>query len=138
MSAQSSIQVEIVTPRNVAFEGAAQAVTLPGMIGPFQVLVNHAPIISGLEEGAIKIIDADGYEHYYATGTGFAEVKGNKISIVVETAEAAEHINIDAARAELAAANSRLEEITDLRQRSEEKAIAARALNRIKVAEKAV
>jgi len=49
------MQVEIITPETVLFKGEAEAVQLPGLDGSFQILNNHAPIISGLKEGAVKI-----------------------------------------------------------------------------------
>lgn len=49
------MQVEIITPESILFLGEAEAVQLPGMEGLFQVLNNHAPIISGLKEGSVKI-----------------------------------------------------------------------------------
>lgn len=49
------MQVEIITPESILFHGEAEAVQLPGLDGLFQVLNNHAPIISGLKEGSVKI-----------------------------------------------------------------------------------
>lgn len=100
------LKVEIVTPRSTAYSAVAQAITLPGTLGPFQVLINHAPIISSLESGLIKIIDEDGHDVLFAANGGFAEVRSNVVSIVVEAAEAGADIDLDAATAELA----RLEE----------------------------
>lgn len=131
--AENLLHIDIVTPQNIAFQGTAQAVTLPGAVGPFQVLINHAPIISALEIGAIKIIDGDGHENFYATNGGFAEVKNNMVSIVVETAEAATDIDVARAEKALQRAEERLEELTDLALRAAEKAAIHRAQNRIKV-----
>ena len=100
------LKVEIVTPRATAYSAVAQAITLPGTLGPFQVLINHAPIISSLEMGLIKIIDEEGRDVYFAANGGFAEVRSNVVSIVVESAEAGTDIDPDAALAEL----TRLEE----------------------------
>jgi len=129
------LQVDIVTPQHLAYQAEAQSVTLPGAVGPFQVLVNHAPIISALEIGAIKVIDSDGREHHYATNGGFAEVKKNVVSIVVETAEEASAIDVARAQRSLEKAEQRLEHLTNLAERAAEKQVVARATNRIKVAE---
>ena len=48
--------VEIVTPQQVVYAGEVESVTLPGIVAPFQVLVNHAPILTALEIGDIKIV----------------------------------------------------------------------------------
>ncbi|MFN8368375.1 MAG: ATP synthase F1 subunit epsilon [Candidatus Kapaibacterium sp.] len=128
------LQVDIVTPQHLAYQAEAQSVTLPGAVGPFQVLINHAPIISALEIGAIKIIDADGHEHHFATNGGFAEVKKNVVSIVVETAEEASLIDVARAERSMEKAQQRLEHLTNLAERAAEKQAIARAANRIKVA----
>lgn len=49
------MQVEIITPETILYSGQAEAVQLPGLDGSFQILNNHAPIISGLKEGSVKI-----------------------------------------------------------------------------------
>ena len=133
--AETLLHIDIVTPQHTAFQGTAQAVTLPGTLGPFQVLVNHAPIISSIEIGAIKIIDEDGNDIYFATDGGFAEVKNNKVSIVVETADAAGEIDIARNQSLIDQAQERYDAATDQHLRAPEKGIMHRAQNRIKVAE---
>lgn len=58
------MQLEIITPENKIFEGAADAVQLPGKDGLFQVLDNHAPIISTLAEGVVKIDLSDSHKKF--------------------------------------------------------------------------
>ena len=58
------MQVEIITPESEIFKGEADAVQLPGLDGSFQVLNNHAPIISALTEGAVKIDLTDDHVKY--------------------------------------------------------------------------
>ena len=65
------------------FEGEVKKVTLPGTLGSFTVLDNHAPIISSLEKGLIKYENANGLVEV-AVNSGFAEVKDNILSICVE------------------------------------------------------
>ena len=76
--------LEIVTPKTTVFSGDVTSLTVPGELGSFQVLVNHAPILSSLSNGIIKIVDANGSETRYTTSGGFAEVHNNKASIIVE------------------------------------------------------
>ncbi|RPI66540.1 MAG: hypothetical protein EHM43_11245, partial [Ignavibacteriae bacterium] len=57
MSTDHTLNVSIVTPQSTAFEGKALAVSVPGTQSPFQVLYNHAPIISSLDIGIVKIED---------------------------------------------------------------------------------
>jgi F-type H+-transporting ATPase subunit epsilon len=65
------------------FEGEVKKVTLPGTLGSFTVLDNHAPIISSLEKGLIKYENANGLVEV-VVNSGFAEVKDNILSICVE------------------------------------------------------
>jgi F-type H+-transporting ATPase subunit epsilon len=78
---------EIVTPKTTVFSGDVQSVTVPGDVGSFQVLINHAPILSSLTNGLLKIVEANGTESRYAIASGFIEVHNNKTSIVTEEAE---------------------------------------------------
>jgi len=85
--ADKKLQLEIVTPKTTVFSGEVTSFTVPGELGGFQVLVNHAPILSSLTKGMIKIVDTNGNETRYNTNGGFAEVHNNKASIVVENVE---------------------------------------------------
>ena len=101
MEQEKILDVEIVTPQMVLYQGKAQTVTVPGSKSPFQVLFNHAPIVSTLETGLTRIIDDGGKLHLFATGTGFTEVHRNKISILVESAFDAADLNSDEIKTEL-------------------------------------
>jgi len=98
------LDVEIVTPQMVIFEGKAQSVTVPGSKSPFQILFNHAPIVSTLDVGLTRIVDEGGNLHLFATGTGFTEVHRNKISILVESAYDSTDLNTEEIQTELAEA----------------------------------
>ncbi len=77
------LQLTIVSPEHILFEGDVQLVTLPGTLGSFTVLPDHAPIISSLESGEITF-SADGEMKSIEIKGGFVEVKDNLISICVE------------------------------------------------------
>jgi F-type H+-transporting ATPase subunit epsilon len=79
------LTVELVTPQGKLFEDQAQAVTLPGATGSFQVLFNHAPIVSALDKGTVKIKQTGGEKRYTIEG-GFVEVSANKVAILAERA----------------------------------------------------
>lgn len=81
------IQVEIFTPESVVYRGKVRSITLPGTIGSFQVLYNHAPLISTLELGKVKVVDENGKEIYFVISDGFAEVKNNVVTVLVDSAE---------------------------------------------------
>ena len=93
--------VEIVTPDKVAYKGEVKSINIPGTKGNFQVLYNHAPLMSSFEVGIIKIEDETGNSTNYATSGGTVEVLNNKIIVLAETFESKE--NIDIKRAEEAA-----------------------------------
>lgn len=77
------LKLRIIAPDKLVFEGEVESVTLPGTVGSFTVLKNHAPIISSLEKGKIAYKEANGPVEV-SVKSGFAEVKDNVLSICVE------------------------------------------------------
>jgi F-type H+-transporting ATPase subunit epsilon len=77
------LKLRIIAPDRLVFEGEVESVTLPGTLGSFTVLNNHAPIISSLDMGKITYKDADGATDI-SIKSGFAEVKNNILSVCVE------------------------------------------------------
>ena len=71
MSDSKIIDVEIVTPQQVIYTGQGVSVTLPGSQSPFQVLNNHAPIVSALDPGLFKVVDESQKTIWFATSPGF-------------------------------------------------------------------
>lgn len=78
--------LEIITPDKKIFEGEVKLIQLPGSKGAFEMLKNHAPIISTLEKGLIKIKDKNNAEQLFEVDGGVVENKGNKIIVLVESA----------------------------------------------------
>ncbi|MFW5754966.1 MAG: ATP synthase F1 subunit epsilon [Tangfeifania sp.] len=76
--------LEIVTPDKIIFEGEVRSVKLPGSKGSFQLLKNHAPIISTLEKGTLKVVDENKKEHSFFVESGVVENKKNKIIVLLE------------------------------------------------------
>ena len=77
--------LEIITPDKKVFEGEVKLVQLPGSKGGFEILTNHAPIISTLEKGTIKVQDMNNQEHLFEVNGGVVENKSNKIIVLVES-----------------------------------------------------
>ena len=77
------IKLHIVSPERPLVEQAVSSVTLPGTIGPFMVLKNHAPIISSLEKGDIVYVSG-GKESRLPIREGFVEVLDNQVDVCVE------------------------------------------------------
>jgi F-type H+-transporting ATPase subunit epsilon len=125
------LNIEIVTPNGVKLSGEIRSCFAPGTEGQFQILSGHAPLLSILEIGEIKIQKDDGIQ-LLATSGGFLEVKANLISIVVESAEFAADIDIERARAAEERAKNRLKTNEEIDVERAKFAL-LRALNRIKI-----
>lgn len=77
------MQVEILTPDKSIFSGEASSVTVPGAMGSFEILNNHAPIISTLDDGKLVIRTSGGAEIFRIKG-GVVEVNENKVIVLAE------------------------------------------------------
>jgi F-type H+-transporting ATPase subunit epsilon len=130
------LNIDIVTPQRIIFSGKCISVSLPGAKSPFQVLHNHAPIVSALELGAIKILGEDNSEILYATEGGFVEVLDNRVSVVVETAEESSEINLDAVQSTIADLKQQLQSTTSIQQRELLKHSLSIQENRARIASK--
>jgi len=79
--------LEIIAPDQNLFSGEVDLVQVPGSKGSFEILRNHAPIISTLDQGKIKIVDVKGRTTYFDVDGGVIEAKNNKIIVLAETAK---------------------------------------------------
>lgn len=77
------MRLNIITPESTLLDGEVDNVTLPGTLGPFEVLKDHAALISSLEKGKITY-RAGGEEHAVDIKSGFVEVKDNVVSVCAE------------------------------------------------------
>jgi len=77
------LTIRILTPEGTLFEGTAQAVFLPGQVSPFEVLPGHAPIISALSAGDIRVVAEQ--EQRFPVRGGVVKVKDNEITVCAET-----------------------------------------------------
>lgn len=78
--------LEIISPDKELYSGEVINLNVPGSKGPFMILKNHAPIISTLEKGVIKILEKDGKSNSIEVDGGVIEVKNNKIIVLAENA----------------------------------------------------
>jgi F0F1-type ATP synthase, epsilon subunit (mitochondrial delta subunit) len=81
--ADKKLTIRILTPDGTLHEGTASAVFLPGAVSPFEVLPDHAPIISALGAGDIRI-EADGQETRFPVRNGMVRVRNNEITVCAE------------------------------------------------------
>jgi F-type H+-transporting ATPase subunit epsilon len=85
------MNLEILTPEKKLFSGEVYGVQLPGSTGLFEVLDQHAPLVSALKAGRVKVIkDKSNHLAQYDIQGGFVEVLNNKVTVLVEGAIAAE------------------------------------------------
>jgi len=102
------LKLEIITPTKVSFSGKVKTLTVPGTKGSFQVLFNHAPLISTFEVGRIKLQNEQGIESEFATGGGTVEVKSNEVLVLADSLESPEEIDIERAKKSYERAKERL------------------------------
>jgi len=78
------MQVEIISPEKKIYTGEAKLVQLPGSDGSFEIMKDHAPLISSLQEGNIKIISNEGATQNFDVKGGIIEVLKNKVIVLAE------------------------------------------------------
>ena len=130
------LQLEIVTPERQAYSETVDAVYCPGTEGEFGVLPHHAPLLSMLGVGELRI-QRGGEEEFFAIAGGFVQVRPDKVVVMAELADLASEIDMEAAEearmeAERAIAAG-FDEPADL---AKARAAMERALLRIRVAER--
>ena len=91
------LELEIVTPEKLAFADTVDAVTLPGSEGELGVLPHHAPLVSNLGVGELRIRKG-GSEESFAIVGGFLQVLPDKVVVMAETADVASEIDLDKAQ----------------------------------------
>lgn len=79
------MQLEIITPDKTVYSGKVKRIQLPGSKGTFEMLKNHAPIISTLEKGKIKVEEESGEVLFFDVDGGVVENKDNKIIVLAES-----------------------------------------------------
>jgi F-type H+-transporting ATPase subunit epsilon len=78
------LKLKIVSPERIEFDGEVESVKVPGMLGNFEILKDHAPIISSLQKGVVAYGDRQ-----LKIAGGFVAVQKNEVSLCVEMAEEA-------------------------------------------------
>ena len=79
------MRIEIITPDRSVYSGEVRSVRVPGRKGSFQVLKDHAPIISTLDSGTVIIADDEGRETRFEITGGVIEVKKNRIILLADS-----------------------------------------------------
>ncbi len=105
----ATFPLELVTPERLMFSEEVQAVRAPGIDGSFGVLAGHAPLLTQLTLGLIKITMPNGKEELIATTGGFMQVSREKVIILADSAENAQEIDLEREKAEAARMRQALE-----------------------------
>ena len=77
------LQLKIVSPEKIEYDGVVESVLVPGTMGQFEILNDHAPIISTLQKGVVEYVTKEGKISLNILG-GFVEVQKNLVSLCVE------------------------------------------------------
>jgi F-type H+-transporting ATPase subunit epsilon len=131
----ADLYLEIISPSKIVYKGNIISITIPGTLGTFQVLKNHAPIISTFEIGLVKIKESENSTKYFATGGGTVEVLNNNILVLADSLEALEDIDTERAKSARQRAEERLAHKVDI-DMARARAALARAMNRLSLVEK--
>ena len=82
------MNLEILTPEKKLFSDEVYGVQLPGVSGSFEVLDRHAPLVSALKSGRIKVLNDKTHTSFFEIRSGFVEVLENRVTVLVEGAKA--------------------------------------------------
>jgi len=129
-----TIELEIVTPERQVVKDRATEIQIPGRNGYLGILPGHAPLITELAIGEIVYTNDSGESTRLSVAWGFAEVLPDKVTILAETAERAEDIDVPRTEAERDRAQERLKLAEDTAQFEEALNELARAESRLTIA----
>jgi F-type H+-transporting ATPase subunit epsilon len=105
-----NVKLEVVTPDKAIVSEEVKIVMAPGSLGEFGVLIGHTPFLTTLKTGIIRYTDAQGTERYVFVNGGFAEALPDKVTVLAESAERREDVDLARAKAAQERAEKRLEE----------------------------
>jgi F-type H+-transporting ATPase subunit epsilon len=113
-----ALSVKVITPDKTVWNDRAEEVILPSTTGQLGILSGHAPLLTALEIGVLRVRPGREWKAIALMG-GFAEVENNEIKILVNGAELGDSIDLDTARNEYQAAQSRFDRVGNSDDRQE-------------------
>lgn len=105
-----ALSVKVITPDKTVWDDQVEEAILPSTTGQLGILSGHAPLLTALEVGVLRVRPGKEWKNIALMG-GFAEVENNEIKILVNGAELGDNIDRDAARSEYQSAQSRFEQV---------------------------
>jgi F-type H+-transporting ATPase subunit epsilon len=131
-----NLTVDIVTAERIVYsQEGVDRVIVPGVVGELGVLPRHAPLMTMIQPGVLRIVKG-GEEVEMAITGGFIEVRGNRITVLADAAERAEEVDVARAEEARRRAQERLERREEEVDRAQAEAVLKQALARLKVAER--
>lgn len=114
-----TLTVRVITPDKIIWDAEAQEVILPSTTGQLGILTGHAPLLTALDTGVMRVRPGKDWQTIALMG-GFAEVEANEVKVLVNSAELGDGIDLETARSEYNQAQTRLEETTRGGERSQQ------------------
>jgi F-type H+-transporting ATPase subunit epsilon len=105
----ATLKLEIVTPESIAYSEDVDFVVLPGSEGELGVFPRHVPVLTAIKPGELRVLK-NGTETALAVGEGFAEIKGDAVSVLTDMALSSEQIDLGAAEAAVERAKAAMKE----------------------------
>ena len=102
----------VITPEEIVYDGEADLVVARIADGDLGVMVDHAPLVSSVEVGEVRLREGE-EQHVYATSDGFFKVSENLVQVLVEEAFSVENIDVDAAENRVEEAERELSEVSE-------------------------
>ena len=127
----TSFDCSIVTPAEEVFGGKVTYATIPAWDGQLGVMTGRSPLLARLGSGSLRLDFAEGGSRWYLIDSGFAQMQGNKLTLLTESATPAELLRADEAEREYAEASARVTEhgVNQKQvQREQQRALAKKAL----------
>ena len=136
MAEAATIEVDIVSAEGEIFSGPVKTVFAPGTQGDLGIYPRHAPLLTLLKPGEVRVVTPDDQEHSFFVGGGALEVQPNKVTVLADTALRARDIDEAAALAAKQRAEDALRDKSDQLTQAEALAELARAAAQLKVLER--
>jgi F-type H+-transporting ATPase subunit epsilon len=133
---QHTVQVDIVSAEGEIFSGPATMVFAPGSQGDLGITPRHAPLLTLLKPGEVRVQTPDGSEQHFFVGGGALEIQPHKITVLADTALRAKDLDEEAALAAKQRAEELLREKVDKISQAEALAELARAAAQLKLIER--
>jgi F-type H+-transporting ATPase subunit epsilon len=133
---QHTVQVDIVSAEGEIFSGPATMVFAPGTLGDLGIAPRHAPLLTLLKPGEVRVQTPDGKEQHFFVGGGALEVQPHKVTVLADTAIRAKDLDEEAALAAKQRAEDLLREKVDKISQAEALAELARIVAQLKMIQK--